>query len=415
MKISSIRKPFVSAVAASLLSGAPPAVAQSCVQLEWSAPSTLGAATAYGGYVEMPEILFAKDGIMFVGSPGWSWEKDLTQIAPVAGFLRTNDGTITTLPVPPGYGRLASPRATVGQDGTLHILWVPSDSTGFEDRSEKSRVLSSRFVRGAWSTPATVFRNGSALYWTYASMSGVVSRGADRELIAPFLESESIARFQLKDTAWRVSALPSAAGSVSRPRLALPQKGGILIGFVDFDRASHSGLRGFYIRRSLDDGASWTTPVRISRPESEHAFDPFVFSTSDGRLVAVWTVGNPSGKRTTVAASVSSDTGRTWAIPSVIPTQGGIESMRAALARDGSLWVVVQSVLKGSRHPAVFAWNGRWSEVWTLPPNETESFGQPTIGAADDQIVVAWATRSATKIQRQVLDVTRYVIGHRRC
>ena len=390
---------------------------QGCLQMDWSAPATIGTPTAYGGYVEIPEILASKEGIMFIGSPSWTWEKDPTKIAAVAGFLRSNDGTLTAIPVPPGHKRLASPRATIGPDGTLHVLWVPPDSTGFEDRSERSRVFSSRFVRGAWTTPATAFRDGKALYWTYNSMSGVVSRGADREIIAPFLETGSIARFQLRDTVLRFSVLSSASGSATKPRLVLPQKGGVLIGFIDRDLASNSGRRtlyGLFIRRSLDGGTSWTAPVRISRPESEYAFDPFLLSTADGRLVATWTVGNQNGMRGEIAASVSSDTGRTWTPPSVVPIgRGEIESLRATLARDGSLWVVVQNLIGKSRAPAVFAWDGRWSQVWS-PPNETESFGQPTIGAVGVQIVVTWAT-SATRVQGQKLDMTRYVLGHPRC
>jgi hypothetical protein len=407
----------LSTIAVSTLWAWTSARAQGCVQMDWSAPATIGTPTAYGAYVEIPEILESKEGIMFIGSPSWTYEKDPTKFGPVAGFLRSNDGTFTVIPLPPGHKRLAAPRATFGPDGTLHLLWVPPDSTGYEDRSDRSRLFSSRFVRGAWTTPVTVFRDGKALYWTYNSTTGVVSRGPDREIVAPFLETRSIAIVQLKDTVWHFSVLLSGTPTVSKPRLVLPQKGVVLIGFIDLDRETDSksrGLYGLFIRRSLDDGTSWTAPIRISRPESEYAFDPFVLSAADGHLVATWTVGNRIGKRSAIAVSVSSDTGRTWTLPSVTPIgRGTIESLRAALARDGSLWVVVQNVIGKSRSPAVFAWDGRWSRIWS-PPNETQSFGQPTIGAVKDQIVVTWAT-SAAKVQGQTLDMTRYVLGHPRC
>lgn len=122
---------------------------------------------------------------------------------------------------------------------------------------------------------------------------------------------------------------------------------------------------GVYHRRSVDAGATWTEPQRVSAVDTEEATDyPRLARDAAGRLHAIWTqFALPAGWPPTGGYyAQSADGGRTWTVPRQLVGESR-GSGAIAITAGGDVHVVWNSAISiGERSHQVAAGGGaQWS------------------------------------------------------
>jgi hypothetical protein len=148
---------------------------------------------------------------------------------------------------------------------------------------------------------------------------------------------------------------PGATRSTLNNVIAVLPDGTLINTFTEFDNAGNGVLPRMRLLRSVDHGATWSTPTDIATVLSVGTMDPQtgmrvregtrlgqVAADRQGRLFAVWQeAGFIGGGRDAVAISRSLDGGRTWSVPTQVNPELGVAAFTpaVAVARDGTVGV----------------------------------------------------------------------------
>lgn len=151
-----------------------------------------------------------------------------------------------------------------------------------------------------------LFAHANPEHWTDNTRSGVVgrlSRDRGRTWGQPFLMQKNVARY-----------------ATLQPSLLRLASGEILFGYDVMNRYEGADLRlydgKFYVRRSADEGATWTDPICATPAPSYHTINPDrVIQLSSGRIIvpAECTLALGGGEAGhMVSLCYWSDDGHTW-------------------------------------------------------------------------------------------------------
>lgn len=205
---------------------------------------------------------------------------------------------------PTATAKNTSPTVIVDSEGFLHVFW--GNSGIYHSRAHVSEADE---VSG-WSTPIAVSPGQLALIpFARADADGVL-----HVLLATLDGVPNVYYVRSEDSgsSWsdpvNVSGIAEEQGA-SEPRLFVAPDGTLHVVWSQGTLPSGWPPAGVYYARSVDQGATWTSPTQLAGDwESNGA----VLQTQDGTLHVVW---GGTGERSGRYASHSEDNGDTWSAP----------------------------------------------------------------------------------------------------
>lgn len=346
-------------------------------------------------YVETPQIVRDRTITWLVGSPTFaltsngSLHVDSTGPAKrvlFAGAALGRDGTARLIPTPSGVDRLGTARAMIDPDGHLNVLWLPVDSLN-KALTNDSVVLFSRRIGERWDTPRPVDGRISPARWESLELSqpfvvdkrptilvGAASAGPPNDVLVSWSQN-----------GWGARPVPFSDifyinfASLNDDRTQL---------IASVNHGAPDG-NAVFVRRSVDHGATWLPPERVSRPGTGAANYVRMFRLAAHRVVIVWAAQSGTAPDS-IRVATSQDDGQHWQQDSALPVDGDLVNFDATATEDGVLHLLLQEAPKqGTPRPRYVAWSGgAWTQVWTAP-GETVSLGTPSINSIDAHSTLA--------------------------
>ena len=149
--------------------------------------------------------------------------------------------------------------------------------------------------------------------------------------------------------------------------------------------------------RSTDDGASFSESLHVTGSGGSPARAPALEAGPDGRIHLAWTVGEDAAAD--IRVSTSTDGGRSFSQPSILPSAGHADAPKLAADGGGTLHLVYGESPEGPlqryriRYARQTAGSDRFSKPVTLvaPEGAVESVNFPNIAVgAQNHLHVTW-------------------------
>jgi|GEM_PF-4479196 len=280
----------------------------------------------------------------------------------------------------------------ISPDGQrVHALW------GRDNGSHRSAQLASSGSAGtAWLQASDLSAVEALAFSPRVAMSGDASRAL--VLWEGFLEEEN--QLRVSGTAnggetWTLSQQLVFGPSYAGVDMSADGSVGLVIRSNRVDDAIEVA-----IERSIDGGASWEAPVRLSN-ESLYSTRPLVRLSADGmRALAVWVSSDDDGRR--LLASRSEDAGVSWTVPVQTLARSGLaDSAQLELSDNGSRALLVTRFSGQGRSRLIAARSMDGGATWgaeTVLSTADGSAQQPELRASGDgtNAVIAWIQSRAT-------------------
>ena len=327
-----------------------------------------------GGLVMMghSSVLRSVDGVVQRRSP--------TSIL-LAGLRFTEDGVARPIDLPAGVREFHRIRIAPVADAGVAAVWQGGRTV---DDTSVSRLWTSTFAGGSWSTPRLLgdwethdvgIYYGSALTPSGNALGLAVPEGVDTTVV------------YVKTTSWRRHAIPVPS---LYAQLA-PVAHGFLLGLIDGQgyRMASLGLDGHLgsFQSIASDGSDFHYP--------------FLMAAGPANLVAAWVEGVGVG-RSRIRVSLSHDGGVSWARTQSLTVDGGIESFDAVLSGNQSLYVAGRQSTDRGPWPFVATLdNGRWR---TLPiPRMPREVGivPPRFSRRPGGVELYWGLDDEQRVDRE--------------
>jgi hypothetical protein len=247
------------------------------------------------------------------------------------------------------------PEITADQTGTVWAVWEtlrdPDDPS--VNGANGSAIMLARLDEQGWSTPATIFVKD--IY--NAGRPILLSDGAYMHLLVRTVPAgDSVERqarmFHLRAQlssnlldarSWSRPVALSSTASYWAQVVELPDDA-LVVTYNQLTDVLVDGVTEprmvLYSRRSIDHGATWTQPTRVSRSDQRVARNSLL-ALSDGTLVAAWDEGYDSltgaGEPLGSTTAYSTDGGLTWEGHTIFRRHTEL----ATLATDGELVLMI--------------------------------------------------------------------------
>ena len=230
-------------------------------------------------------------------------------------------GAIGERPIGPAYG---APRLAVGQEGQVYLLWL---AMGLQEGQSSSDVLIARSADGGatWSQPPTSLKPAKATI----GGGHQIATGPKGQVYVVWRDWPSktkrarlhFVRSQDYGTQWDASPqVVSVSDDAGFPQLLTDQEGGVHVASLVGPK-SHRVLD---VMSSYDFGGTFpSTPTRLTAafPASEHGITNYrVAADEEGRLYVVWEEEVRRGTDSRIYLRRSLDRGKTWASPVLVST-----------------------------------------------------------------------------------------------
>lgn len=369
------------------------------------------------GYVEAPTVLDLGGRIAFIGSPGFAIDEGgeafLARVGEIrtaflAGFITTGSDAAEAVPAPIANQRLHAPRAIQGRDGSIDILWLPTDTSGQPGRG--ASVLWSRWNGTEWTTPMPVKSGPDEGSWNEIRASNVDPGDPSPWLIAaPGVRMPGRGKIvRLVGGQWTAEFTGYEPDSPYQmyPSIGSASNGSRVMAYVGHRSPDRHVA---FIRRSTD-GVTWHPSVALSEPGSPEAHDTRLVRLGPNRLGVVWAEGQPFGFVDVVLA-LSPDGGASWARAAPLTLHHRASTLQAVGDAYGGVHVVssVERVGEVGANVLYASWReGEWTTRLLLP-DSIISFGTPTIGAiGSDHVVVTWPEHRGNDLRRP--PVTKFAV-----
>jgi hypothetical protein len=292
------------------------------------------------------------------------WHRGPTVIA-----RRTFDGGRTWLPsqtLATGVG-LGLGVASVGQKVDL-VYPVRVTCPATRDWAYRLYYRRSSNGGGSWSTPRALTSTCSrisepdvarsadgqvSIVWT-GMMTGRILMLTSRDGGITFRAAVHVATTTIRD----IDVTPGSGGSscchVAKPAVAIGANGTTYAAYA-------SASRTLSIRRSLDRGATWSTPIRLT---AWHVTSRASLVASGARAIVGYT-DRGSGKMAAVYRTTA-DRGSTWSSQRFVVSQTGSQfSAEPEFAIDGSVLGVIVKFGPPGRSPVWYRESTNWGTTWS--------------------------------------------------
>lgn len=265
----------------------------------------------------------------------------------------------------------SQPRLAAGPRGELHAVWGERRSNASpRPGAPPTAVYHAVRVNGAWSTPRELFRT------PHEGMRLPESLVVDGEgaVHVAFAARELVTRRMTVYHARRGPggwSAPRAVGAGVDPDLVLGPDGGLHLVFLEGDTVESRGagrdVNSVFVTRSVDGGAHWSAPVRVSRSGVRPAHRPRL-AVAGGELHLVWLQAmNAADIYPDAVVHARSADGHAWTQPVVVSAgvRGLPESLERVVDGGGRLHLafrVAAGLGRGPYRPYHAVWEGgRWS------------------------------------------------------
>lgn len=196
----------------------------------------------------------------------------------------------------------------------------------------------------------------------------------------------------------------------SRPDITADEKGHLHVAYEGFKTGSK--VQEIFYVESSDDGATWTSPVNISKTPGTSSHPDMEIEHS-GAIDVVWSDSTPGVKYPDIFFSRSTDGGKSWIQPVDIATTPGKSSDPCLdIGPDNSIHVAWCDTSTGDNNQDIYYsysvdCGKTWGKNSTFPDQDISSTPgastEPTIAVDDEGIVhVAWVDTSSKNQSPQI-------------
>jgi hypothetical protein len=284
--------------------------------------------------------------------------------------VRLMDGT--PIPAPPGPFAFAFPRAAIGPEATLHVVWAePADPKVLDTVPDLRSVhLASlwhaAYHGGTWSTPQRIWETGR-VDWEPERGSGLAADASGALHLAFSGEGRdgrwTLTYLRYAGRSW-ISTEVGSVGPAAYTDLAAGPHGEVAIVYAAAQpdgQGSHPNA--LFLTRSPDHGASWGKHAVVGTPLQWPAYEPRLAIGGAGDLHVVWKRQHPGSSDTEALwHAVSRDSGTSWAGFESSPAHGTSSGMQAVMDGEGRIHVVL-TAYQNRRAEILYATFG--AEGWT--------------------------------------------------
>lgn len=238
----------------------------------------------------------------FIPIAGWPRGEDM-----IAGFLIPSRGEVTPIPGPPGVRAFIEVRAAA-TPGVAHVFWGGSADTTSSQFLRINSLWYARYDGRDWTSPELILAD-STLNWAH-QLTSVTASGSHVHLTA-LVDGDSLSPDVLHvvrgaDGTGRVSRLGFQALYTD---LHIDRSGALWLSTI---AGQHPDRARVLVRRSTDEGHTWTEPVVAYRSGRGTAYDPRLALTPSGTAYLTWLIEPRGGVRERIGIARSTDHGASW-------------------------------------------------------------------------------------------------------
>ena len=386
-----------------------------CDPPQWSSLGTVHVASGIPVYVERPRLLVRRGEWTLLGDTiiAWAPPTPISANPPSHLFAGRLRGTLLEpWPVPPGYLQPAmsprSPRSIHGQidqAGRLVIVTATGDSGGY--------LQSLVGKTGRWSKAASS-PTQPRISWDPINPAVLASEHAT-EVFLPVRSSDgtrSVRHFAVDSAGWHVRTTLPQVWAIYLRAIRLKDGTTILV-FLSGDRQSPLPDRNSVFLSFLAPGSTtWSDPQVLSRSGAAGAEDPHLLQGSHGKVHLLWVAKSPAASATdTIRLLTSQDGGRNWTRQQAIAPGKAFRGLRASLAPDGRLHLLVTD---GDGYPTYAAFSGTsWSRPQRLPAQSAIPAALNVIDST--RLGVFITVLDSLSVSGAVVPTTQLLVGLLRC
>jgi hypothetical protein len=277
-------------------------------------------------HVSAPQIVSVRGGVALLGDnavalaptyagfipiAGWPRGDDM-----LAGFLFTARGEVTPIPGPPGVRAFIEVRAAAA-NGLAHVFWGGSADTGASQSQHVNSLWYARYDGRDWTRPELILED-TTLLWVRQLTS--IALSGSRAHVTALIEGDSLSRDVLHVIRDRAGTgrLARLGFQAMYTDLQIDRAGSLWLTTIAGDRANRAKV---LVRRSTDEGRTWTEPIVVYRSGRGTAYDPRLAITRTGSMYVAWIIAQPSndsglstrtGDADRIGIAASRDGGLTW-------------------------------------------------------------------------------------------------------
>ncbi|HKW12302.1 MAG TPA: sialidase family protein [Gemmatimonadaceae bacterium] len=390
-----------------------------CVGEHWLPPRALQTVEGYTVYMTLPAMVPLRGEMFFSGSLAPAFDSlghvawplspngaspTETQYIPVGATVGVH-GAARLVPLMKNAPALmAMPTIAATDDrGVVHVLFGSNDSTALARIDAKRSVWYTSFDGDQWTTPTRILTTPpGTMIWIPSSLSQLVARGRTLHAIVTF-QSEGLRYLRSDRGRWSDRRVNLASGPFfGYPQLAVLSDGRIVLMVQGPGERipSTSFASGAYVAFSDDQGATWSTPLKISARTGEPSHDFRLVVDEQDVLYALWyqqtdvlgnqaprfTLGGTPGR---IHVAQSFDRGVSWHQYAPSPLLDNAGELQVLLRRDHSLLAAV--VDRAGERMLVASWHKEWSPFLSIDAKPHPA--NPSLGADDAQRpFLTWGT-----------------------
>lgn len=367
-----------------------------CGRGTWSSPRELRTERNEAAYVEAPQLVPARAGLLLIGFPTIV-SSDLADSVrylvgvserQAAGLILQRDGRVRTIPLPDGFRHLLYPRAVSDGRGGAHVVWGtaadPAASVPLVDT-----LWYARFDGAHWDRPEVV-ETELPVRWSSIGPSSLILRGDRLYASVPGRRSGSSAAvfvFIRSGGRWRTTTLVIGPAEVAYSALAWV-RGSLILATIAADISSPApDHNSVFVQVSADEGATWTMPRLLRRSGSAGAFDPALLLSKGDSARLVWAQQREGSAVTQIVAMrVTGDAGATWHAVADFDPGAPFDGLSAVTLPSGDLvWI--------ARSDAGTLMEGRYHASWSWGTLPVEAIAGPSLARVGrDSVVLVTGT-----------------------
>lgn len=368
-----------------------------CAYAGWSAPQPLTGFPA--GSIARSSSLAVRAGRGYlVGNDILLYDSLPSPSAPLIAVTR--DGK--DIGRPAGNFLFMSPRALLGADGTLHMLWTEPGSWRPTVRADWTGTLmntgslwhATYMPKQGWDPAGRVYA-ASQVWFDVGTGDITLDPAGGLQALLGDDSTRALMHLTRNGNTWRAGPIPGI-GLPVYSSIAVDSAGRVYVAYVAPDRSVQRDANSVFFVQSPDGGRTWLPPRLISRSGNAQATRIHALATPGGTVHLVWAQNVSGGIVPEVIRHVvSRDAGGTWSAAEDIDVPDGLGSTQAALDLCGAVHVTHEAVVEDEtgQEERGRIWYARWDGAWSAleqPFGELNSTEAALAADPDGTLHLVW-------------------------